>query len=886
MLNNIFLNLIKASSLLCFFLHFIEPQCIPSQLFSCLQCQSHYYDRNFLIDFSLPSNLKSSSDCQPKTSLTFNHKILVTNLPSCQNEILTGYNDCYTSALTAFQAENRKIISFSKSTLEFDFAIGDHYLLKRDLEFADETLFRQSNSNIFLRPKKQNDIVNVYIKTNEFYFFISGNFTVENLNFNVRDLEILNINDTNACYNSVSQLCCPNGCDVNPPNLKNMTNTNNYGFFTIEGIFGETENFANLIIKNSNFNGFKPIYLQYGWVRFIVVGVNGNLIINGSLFEDFYMAGGFLDFSFGSYDRITGFLNNGTFNNDSQLLLLTNSEFRKINQLGFENLGFFRIEAGSNIFFMTENSVFKQIYSVKCVFCLENTWNFKIINVSFELCNTTIIFQIANIKEVYFYFIKLINIININQPLFSFQNSAYKIAIENIFLQNSNLFQVFLILNVSNFVLTHNIYTNISLYDSFIRSDSSTINLTNNTLYMISCQNALFFLQQSSYSLISNSSFSFLQNFYTLFMITGYKTFEISNVLIQFTNSYNTFLLTNTFLSLINFLQISNSSFTNIFSYDHSCFNTTMISCAIENNNISSKIIALFTVPNIIFSMNGCYVSNNNLTQIYLMKIIVGFAFLDGTVFRNIFFLNTKNYQYCFDFESANIATITSCVFEDIGVIEIKKYYLATSNNGMLNLWQIKSASVQDSVFVVGKQIDLASGFITGVPLGNYFYSVRNTFIIWDATNNGFKYKGIMIDHALLTVFMGNRFFNLLCNTMDFYHMLGAVLITAGTSFSYSKNNYKLVMINNTFVNCFCMRAGALAIISISETLMFNNSFFNNTAPLYGGHLLVVSGDLLNISQISLSTSSSDGDAGALFLQNFLMIKITKLTICTQPYCR
>ena len=265
MFQNIFLNFINASFLF-LILNFIEPQCIQTQLFRCLQCQSTYYDQNFLIDFRFT---KSSSDCQPKTSLTYIHKILITNLPSCQNEILVGYDDCYNSPILAFQAENRKLIPFSKSILDFEFASGDHYLLKKDLEFVDETLFRQSNCNITLKPRNKIDTVNIYLKTNEFYFFISGSFTLENLNFIAKDLEIFNNNDITARYNSINQFCCRNGCDVNPPDLKNMTNTNNYGFFTIEGIFGELENFAYLIIKNSNFYGFKPIYLQYGWVQIV-----------------------------------------------------------------------------------------------------------------------------------------------------------------------------------------------------------------------------------------------------------------------------------------------------------------------------------------------------------------------------------------------------------------------------------------------------------------------------------------------------------------------------------------------------------------------------------------------------------------------------------------
>ena len=134
----------------CSLVHLFLPQCIPYPPFTCLQCESDYYDQNFLIDFRLSYSKSYFASCQLKIPSTYSQKILITNSPSCLNENITSYDACYTSPLIAFQTENRKLLSFNNSKLAFEFTPGNHFLLKLEMEYTNENLFRQSNTNITL----------------------------------------------------------------------------------------------------------------------------------------------------------------------------------------------------------------------------------------------------------------------------------------------------------------------------------------------------------------------------------------------------------------------------------------------------------------------------------------------------------------------------------------------------------------------------------------------------------------------------------------------------------------------------------------------------------------------------------------------------------------
>ena len=100
----------------------------------------------------------------------------------------------------------------------------------------------------------------------------------------------------------------------------------------------------------------------------------------------------------------------------------------------------------------------------------------------------------------------------------------------------------------------------------------------------------------------------------------------------------------------------------------------------------------------------------------------------------------------------------------------------------------------------------------------------------------------------------------------------------AGTSLSYSQNDYIVIMNNNSFIDCQCDNAGALAIISICNVTMNNNSFFNSTSEYYAGHLLIVGGENLYISGLQLMYSIA-GDGGAFLLTDFQQVYIENLSI-------
>ena len=121
--------------------------------------------------------------------------------------------------------------------------------------------------------------------------------------------------------------------------------------------------------------------------------------------------------------------------------------------------------------------------------------------------------------------------------------------------------------------------------------------------------------------------------------------------------------------------------------------------------------------------------------------MIVGIGNLNNTVFSHVYFLDCNNYQYGFDFEMENAVYINNCLFNDIGVIKEKVYYVTMDNNCFLNFWSLILSSISNSLFIVSNKIDLVTGFIDGLPHGGIFESLYNVYIILDTMiMQGFSY--------------------------------------------------------------------------------------------------------------------------------------------------
>ena len=246
---------------------FSHAQCLPNPPSPCLTCGPSYYDSNFLIDLRLSYSKSLTPSCVLKIfTTTYTQKILITNKISCDNEDLTGFDNCYISILLGFQAESRNSLKYNDSSIEFLLSSGDHYINQTELEVSEEELFRQIKGEFFIGPNNSNEIVSIWVNTNEFYIFSAGNFIIENLTFHGEGIDI---NETGPGIAYIED------------------NDSGFALFNSEALIGSSES-ATIKMTNCNFYGFKLVYLENVWGKLFFLGNMGNLLISQCLFEDLW----------------------------------------------------------------------------------------------------------------------------------------------------------------------------------------------------------------------------------------------------------------------------------------------------------------------------------------------------------------------------------------------------------------------------------------------------------------------------------------------------------------------------------------------------------------------------------------------------------------------
>ena len=508
---------------------------------------------------------------------------------------LTGFDKCYTSLLVSFQAESRNSLLYNNSSIEFLLRAGDHYINQTQLEVSEEELFRQIKGDFFIGPNNSNEMVNIWVNTNEFYIFSAGNFTVENLTFHGEGIDI---NETGPGIAYIED------------------NDSGFALFNSEALIGSSES-ATIKMTNCNFYGFKLVYLENVWGRLFFLGNMGNLLISQCLFEDLYLPLGAIMASYGNYyNELAGVLIGDFLWNSS--VFIDNSNFIGINEDLWENLGFIRISEKNidNSFLISiKNSSFQGFFQVQCLFCLENIEEIVIFNSSFEDFNETELFLMTSLTSIEISSIYINNITTSEINLGDFESIINSITLNEITLNNSGFLNTFSISNTQNFYLNNSIILNISLINTFITSVSTIISLENCSFKVISCPNTLFSLETSAFASISDSSFTNITEPDSFFTITSYTLFSLSNVLIKASISYEIFLMTNVLANINTFLQVISNTFTDFFSQDHSCLNTELQSSSFVYNLISGRIIALLSINPIYFTTNNTFIINNNLTS-------------------------------------------------------------------------------------------------------------------------------------------------------------------------------------------------------------------------------------------------------------------------------
>ena len=127
----------------------------------------------------------------------------------------------YKSLISAFIQESANMIQYLQSNITLVLIGTTHYILRQDVPFDGYYFFRRVFADITIKPLFCSDFIwpgclnsyetlNIYIKTDAFYIFITKGLSLNSLNFIAIDLPLQTGNDINAAYNLPITQCRSN----------------------------------------------------------------------------------------------------------------------------------------------------------------------------------------------------------------------------------------------------------------------------------------------------------------------------------------------------------------------------------------------------------------------------------------------------------------------------------------------------------------------------------------------------------------------------------------------------------------------------------------------------------------------------------------------------
>ena len=165
-------------------------------------------------------------------------------------------------------------------------------------------LFRRSIAEIVFKPlNPEFGNVNIALKTNFFYIFVSKSLTIANINFIGSD--ILITANTSECSSTTKKICCnstsildsKNPCYFDEDQFLFITNPEYKGLFNLEYLFDRAE-FPTINLENSNFIDFWLFASTGGFSSiFSMAPFSGRLGIYDSYITGSYFPNGFAQFS-------------------------------------------------------------------------------------------------------------------------------------------------------------------------------------------------------------------------------------------------------------------------------------------------------------------------------------------------------------------------------------------------------------------------------------------------------------------------------------------------------------------------------------------------------------------------------------------------------------
>lgn len=782
---------------------------------------------------------------------------------------------------------------FLETKIIFLLQDGTHFIFPSDFSVLKPELFRRAVVEILIQPLSLGlGFVNIVLKTNLFYIFVSKSLTITSINFIGGDISM----KSSECSLQSREICCNSTLILDPSNSCYFDETQvvltipEYkGLFNLEYLFDRTE-YPIIKIKNSILTDFLLIASYGGFSSiFSMAPFSGTLDIHDSYILNSFFHHGFVQFS----NLLDDFYSNNRIN------VMWLSEFgSNINNLeenfAFKNLKFINY----NVYFKQEKNRAFLFYFIEC-----NA------NISFDslqfnnIINSVIVKFVKGSNKAQFYFndLKFEKLVDVSVlqmddyaneislssvlmnnitnyvSLFSL-NNVVSAKIENLQMFNLNIYTglgAIEILN-TNVNLSHSTFENCSVISIIVQTgmtlSASFLSFTN-----ILFSRSLIYLIQAYLIDLHTSYFAGLKTNLSLFYISYSEILNFTSILIESSSLFSIFYVDKAKMLSIYDLIAKNNSISMIWKEDQNCDLTLFTKSQLTNNIFSARLYYLKkAAPTTRIMLDQVMISFNNLTSISMITILVGFINIQKIWVINNFFLNPL-YSYMISFQERVVADLQNSYFEDSGVLFKKTIYLGLADDVFVYVWFLTYGFLKNNIFVVTKLIQLASGFISGSPGGTHVEIIGNHFLTI-STNPNFYYKAIFIDSLQFLRLEDNIFFNSRCNSRTFSHSHGTVSIFGSSSYGYSKNNYIAYIANNTFYNGSCSYGGNIAVMSYSKVEMKNCYFKNSSSNHFGGSMAIFSIPNLIISNIS-TIGSVANEGGAFYFQNIFYSVFTNFSI-------
>lgn len=532
-----------------------------------------------------------------------------------------------------------------------------------------------------------------------------------------------------------------------------------------------------------------------------------------------------------------------------------------------------------NLIFLLDDAYFSEIDTT--IIFLFNALNAQSIilikNLYLTNLTNSIIFQSTDCKANFSLISMNVNLVFLNGPLMIF-DSNNELLIENSTFSdlksivNMNVFHF----HETNATLISSNFVNIICY-SLISQISAFFYSLNSTFDKINFQRSLLYSFQAPLTNFENSFFYNISSSISIFYYSGSTTLLINSSFFMDCRLFSFFYIDKSISNIITNSLFKLNVITIFWKEDQTCETTLLSNTTIIQNLFSSMFYKNIAIPQSSIYFQSIFFKNNNFTNFCLIMMWTGYGFFQKFSAIQNFFLNANAYQNAFALQVSAKISFKNSFLEDCGVISKKITYQAAIKNTMVYLWYISYASFENVTFVATKKIELASGFISSGPAGD-FLEIIGSYFIFISINENFEYKGLLLDSPQKLILQNNIFKNLRCNGMSFAHMHGAVFLSGSSSYKFSENNYNALISNNKFIDCPCFYGSGLAITSIFKVKIFNCSFEGSSAKYKGGSLLLISNPFIEIKNLLIKSSEGD-EGGSIYLKNSENVAISDLLI-------